>query len=189
MNIECPSNNKGWRIDGFEKKTRSALLRQFGFFAACILGLVCLCAASSPANELTGRVVGIQDGDTLTVWVDNGAATRIRLWGIDAPEKRQAYSNASKKYLSNLAYGKRVRLIVRDIDQYGRTVAEVILPDERNANQEMVRAGYAWWYRKYAPNDRVLGDLENKACRAKRGLWADPQAVPPWEYRRIRRSR
>jgi micrococcal nuclease len=143
----------------------------------------------SIATELTGKVVGIQDGDTLTVWVDNGATTRIRLWGIDAPEKRQAYSNASKRYLSNLAYGKRVRLLVRDTDRYGRTVAEVILPDGRNANQEMVRAGYAWWFRKYAPNDSVLERLEDEAHKGKRGLWADPHPVPPWEYRKAKRSK
>jgi micrococcal nuclease len=141
------------------------------------------------AEECTGKVVGIQDGDTLTIRVDNGAATRIRLWGIDAPEKRQAYGNASKRYLSSLAYGRRVRLLVRDTDRYGRTVAEIILPDGRNANQEMVRAGYAWWFRKYAPNDRILESLEGEACKAKRGLWADPHAVPPWEYRRSKRSK
>jgi micrococcal nuclease len=150
---------------------------------------VFICSSVIQAGECTGKVVGIQDGDTLTVWLDNGTATRIRLWGIDAPEKRQAYSNASKQYLSSIAFGKRVRVLVRDTDRYGRTVAEIILPDGRNANQGMVRAGYAWWFRKYAPNDRTLESLERDACKAKRGLWADPHAVPPWEYRRVRRSR
>jgi micrococcal nuclease len=162
---------------------------RFGFFIALTLLIVILGFSSSHATEFTGKVVGIQDGDTLTVLQDGGVSTRIRLWGIDAPERRQAYSNASKMYLSSLAFGKRVRLLVRDTDRYGRTVAEIILPDGRNANQEMVRAGYAWWFRKYAPNDRILESLEGEACKAKRGLWADPNAVPPWEYRRVRRSR
>jgi micrococcal nuclease len=162
---------------------------RFGLFIVLPLCCYLLVPSLSIATELTGKVVGIQDGDTLTVWVDNGVTTRIRLWGIDAPEKRQAYSNASKRYLSNLAYGKRVRLLVRDRDRYGRTVAEVILPDGRNANQEMVRAGYAWWFRKYAPNDSVLERLEDEAYKGKRGLWADPHAVPPWEYRKAKRSK
>jgi micrococcal nuclease len=170
-------------------KARLSSIWRFGFFISLTLCIVVLGFSPSHATEYTGKVVGIQDGDTLTVWLDNGAATRIRLWGIDAPEKRQAYGNASKRYLSSLAYGRRVRLLVRDTDRYGRTVAEIILPDGRNANQEMVRAGYAWWFRKYAPNDRVLESLEGEACKAKRGLWADPHAVPPWEYRRARRSR
>jgi endonuclease YncB( thermonuclease family) len=75
-------------------------------------------------------------------------------------------------------------VLVRDTDRYGRTVAEVILPDGRNVNQEMVKAGYAWWFRKYAPNDGVLEDFEAEARNAKRGLWADTHAMPPWEYRR-----
>jgi len=109
--------------------------------------------------------------------------------GIDAPEKRQAYSNAAKQHLSSLAYGKRVRVRVRDTDRYSRTVAEVILSDGRNANQEMVNAGYAWWFRRYAPNDAVLERLEAEARGAKQGLWADPYAVPPWDFRRAKRKR
>jgi micrococcal nuclease len=171
------------------KKAGLLSYRRFSFLFSLSLCFVFLNSFPSYATEFTGKVVGIQDGDTLTVLQDGGIPKRIRLWGIDAPEKRQAYSNASKRYLSNLAYGRRVKLLVRDIDRYGRTVAEVILPDGRNANQEMVRAGYAWWFRKYAPNDRVLESLEGEACKAKRGLWADPHAVPPWEYRRVKRSK
>jgi endonuclease YncB( thermonuclease family) len=176
-------------MTGTMSKAELPSLWRFGLFIVLPLCCYLLVPSLSIATELTGKVVGIQDGDTLTVWVDNGATTRIRLWGIDAPEKRQAYSNASKRYLSNLAYGKRVRLLVRDTDRYGRTVAEVILPDGRNANQEMVRAGYAWWFRKYAPNDSVLERLEDEACKGKGGLWADPHAVPPWEYRKAKRSK
>ena len=172
-----------------ETKAGSPLRGQFGFFIA--LTLCCLLVGSSPSlgTEFTGKVVGVQDGDTLTVRQDGGFAIRIRLWGIDAPEKGQAQSNAAKRHLSSLAYGKRVKVLVRDTDRYGRAVAEIILPDGRNVNQEMVRAGYAWWFRKYAPNDRALEDLETEARKAKRGLWADPHAVPPWEYRRMRRAR
>ena len=146
-------------------KTKAGLLLrgQFGFFIALTLGFILLGSSPSLAGDFTGKVVGVKDGDSLIVRQDKGVAVEIRLWGIDAPEKRQAYSNVSKRHLSNLAYGKRLRLLVRDTDRYGRTVAEIVLPDGRNLNQELVKAGYAWWFRKYAPNDRVLEGLEDCA--------------------------
>ncbi len=72
-------------------------------------------------------------------------------------------------------------------DKYGRTIADVILPDGRVLNHELVKAGFAWWYRTYAPDDELLKQLEHEARAAKRGLWADANPVPPWEYRRLRR--
>lgn len=75
---------------------------------------------------------------------------------------------------------------VRDIDRYQRTEAEIILPDGRNLNRELVRAGLAWWYQHYARRELILGDLEQEARAARRGLWADPQPVPPWEWRKLR---
>jgi hypothetical protein len=82
-----------------------------------------------------------------------------------------------------LAFGKAVTIAERDKDRYGRTVAEVILPDVRDLGQEMVRSGYAWHHVKYAPNDDTLDRLEAEARAAKRGLWAQPGAVPPWDWR------
>jgi endonuclease YncB( thermonuclease family) len=78
-----------------------------------------------------------------------------------------------------------VTVRVRDIDRYKRTVAEIVLPDGRNLNQELVRAGLAWWYRQYARKEMVLRDLEQRARAAKRGLWSDPNPVAPWEWRRV----
>ena len=75
-------------------------------------------------------------------------------------------------------------MTVMDVDRYGRTVGEVILPDGRVLNHELVRAGLAWWYRRYAPDDKTLEQLERGARGANRGLWADPNPVPPWEWRR-----
>ncbi len=77
-------------------------------------------------------------------------------------------------------------MVVRDVDRYGRTVGEVILPDGRNLNQELVRAGLAWWYVRFAPRDRVLASLQAEASEAKRGLWTDKNPVRPWEWRRAR---
>jgi endonuclease YncB( thermonuclease family) len=77
-----------------------------------------------------------------------------------------------------------VTLIVKDRDDYGRWISVVILPDGRTLNQELVRAGYAWWYRHYAPDDMPLAELESEAREAKRGLWAVRRPVPPWIWRR-----
>jgi endonuclease YncB( thermonuclease family) len=88
-----------------------------------------------------------------------------------------------------MAFGKHVEVRVRDTDRYGRTVAQVILPGGKNLNHELVYAGFAWWYRKYAPNDRTLKALETGARAAKRGLWGDKNPIPPWEWRRGKRGR
>ena len=98
--------------------------------------------------------------------------------------KGQAFGNRAKQFVSALAFGKEVKVEVKDHDRYGRTVADVILPDGRNLNHEIVKAGFAWWYRKYAPKDTELEALESEARAAKRGLWADPRPVPPWEWRK-----
>jgi micrococcal nuclease len=113
-------------------------------------------------------------------WVQH----RIRLHGIDAPETGQDYGSRAKQAASQLAFGKTVIIKVHDTDRYGRTVAEVILPDGRSLNQELVREGMAWWYEKYAPHDTELARLESQARAAKRGLWGQPDPVPPWEWRR-----
>src|SRR2546425_10646259 len=88
-----------------------------------------------------------------------------------------------------MVFGKVVRVEVKDFDRYGRTVADVILPNGRVLNQELVAAGLAWWYRQYAPHDDKLRKLEDSARREKRGLWADPNPVPPWCYRKQKKGR
>ncbi len=137
------------------------------------------------AADFTGRVVGISDGDTITV-LHNGRGERIRLHGIDCPEKRQAFGKRAKQFTSTLVFGNSVTVQVVDRDRYGRTVGVVLLPDGRSLNHELVRAGFAWMYRRYT-NDQSLSDLEEEARVARRGLWADPHAVPPWEWRIMRK--
>ena len=110
----------------------------------------------------------------------------IRLGGIDFPEKGQAYGNNAKHAASELAFGKDVTIQTHGHDKYKRTIGDVILPDGMNLNEELVKQGWCWWYRKYAPGDTVLEGLENEAREARKGLWADPQPVPPWEGRRRR---
>jgi endonuclease YncB( thermonuclease family) len=134
--------------------------------------------------DYSARVVGISDGDTITVLTADKTQHRIRLWGIDAPETGQEFGSRAKQVASELAFGKQVTIRPRDTDRYGRTVAEVILPEGRSMSREMVRRGLAWWYRAYAPHDAELAGLEAEAREARIGLWSRPHPVPPWEWRR-----
>ena len=133
--------------------------------------------------DFSGSVVSVLDGDTLEVLYNNHAE-RIRLSGIDCPEKGQAYGNNAKQAASHLAFGKTVSVQSHGYDKYKRTLADVLLPDGMNLNQELVKQGWCWWYRKYAPMDTVLEGFEKEAREAKKGLWADPRPVPPWEWRK-----
>jgi len=135
------------------------------------------------AEEFRDIVIAVLDGDTLEVLHDHHAE-RIRLNGIDCPEKGQPYGKRAKQAASALVFGKHVTLNTRGLDKYGRTIADVILPDGTKVNQELVKAGWCWWYRKYAPTDVELEKLEKEAWEAKEGLWVDPAPVPPWEWRK-----
>ena len=138
------------------------------------------------ATEFTGKVVGVTDGDTITV-LHSGRGEKIRLNGIDCPEKAQAYGHKAKEAASALVFGKQVTIITHGQDKYERTIGDILLPDGTNVNHRLVQEGMCWWYRKYAPGDSTLERLEAEARAAKRGLWADPNPVPPWEWRKQQR--
>ena len=142
-----------------------------------------LLASHLEAAYYSGRVVGVIDGDTIEV-LHNQHPERIRLSGIDCPEKRQAFGQRAKQAASELVFGKEVTIQTHGKDKYKRTLADVILPDGTNVNHELVQNGWCWWYRKYAPGDLVLERLESEAREARKGLWVDPQPVPPWEWRK-----
>lgn len=114
----------------------------------------------------------------------NGMAEQIRLAGIDCPERMQPFSTKAKQATSTLSFGKEVTVEPDTKDRYGRTVALVRLPDGVQLNEELVRQGMCWWYRKYAPHDGRLRDLEDTARAEKRGLWIEGNPVPPWEFRK-----
>ena len=112
--------------------------------------------------DFPGPVVSILDGDTIEV-LHNRHPERIRLSGIDCPEKGQAYGQKAKHAASDLAFGNQVTVQTHGYDKYKRTLGDVILPDGMNLNQELVKQGWCWWYRKYAPGDTVLDGLEHEA--------------------------
>lgn len=142
-------------------------------------------SACSVAPEFTAKVVGVADGDTITV-LRNRSEMRIRLDGIDCPESGQAFGSRAKARTSELVLGKVVKVRPGKKDRYGRTVATVLLSDGRNLNHELVRAGFAWWVRKYAPHDSELARLEAEAQVARRGLWSDGHPIEPWQWRNTR---
>ena len=153
-----------------------------------VLGLLLCCVAA--ADEITGRVVGITDGDTLTILDSGRTQHKIRLNGIDAPEKQQPYGSASKQHLSDLAYGKEARAACYKRDRYGREVCSVFV-DGKDVGLAQLDAGLAWWYRKYAheqlPRERTeYESAEDRAAADRTGLWQDKNAVPPWEWRHKR---
>jgi endonuclease YncB( thermonuclease family) len=135
------------------------------------------------AEQFTGTVVGISDGDTISV-LREGKAVKVRLYGIDAPEKAQAFGTRARQFTAALVFQKDVTIVVHAIDRYGRIVGDVLLPDGRNLSQELVKAGMAWWYKPYAAKDTTLAQLEAEARAAKRGLWADAHPIPPWAWRK-----
>jgi endonuclease YncB( thermonuclease family) len=136
---------------------------------------------------LTGQVVGVTDGDTITVLAAGNVQERIRLASIDAPEKKQPFGQVSKRSLSNLVYDRPVTIEWRKRDRYRRIVGQVFVGG-RDVGMEQVRTGMAWHYRKYqgeqAPEDRErYAAAEDAAKAARRGLWRDTDPMPPWDWR------
>ncbi|WP_207432229.1 thermonuclease family protein [Sabulibacter ruber] len=139
------------------------------------------------ATENGYKVIAIKDGDTVELLKD-GKPLRVRLQGVDCPEKNQDYGTRARQFTSDLVFGKFVELVVQDVDRYGRTVGEIILPDGRSLNQELVKNGFAWHYTAYS-KDQELARLEAEARAEKRGLWAGPSPQAPWEFRQSRRGK
>jgi len=141
--------------------------------------LLVLVPALGHAEQFTGTVVRISDGDTIGV-LRGGKEVRVRLHGVDTPEKAQAFGTQARKFTGDFVFQQTVTVDIRDTDRYGRLVGDVLLPDGRSLNQELVKAGLAWWYKPYAPHDTTLAQLEADARAAQRGLWAEAHPVPPW---------
>ncbi len=141
---------------------------------------LCLSMLMATVPAFADQVIGIADGDTLTV-LHEGRPLRIRLGNIDAPEKAQAFGEKSKQSLSDLCYRQDATYTTQAVDRYGRTVAVVTCAGV-NVNRMQVELGMAWVYTQYN-QDRSLMALQEQAKSAHRGLWIDKDPVPPWTYR------
>ena len=130
-----------------------------------------------------GRVISVADGDTLTVKAKE-KKIRVRLFGVDSPEKKQEHGKEARNFTVLMLYNKVVEVKVVSIDQYGRVVGDIFLEDGRSFNHEIVKNGYAWWYSYFAPNNKELKELEYVARSKKIGLWKSNNPEAPWKYRK-----
>lgn len=154
-----------------------------------VLGLL-LQAGQILADTITGRVVGVSDGDTITVLDSAKVRHKVRLAGIDAPESKQAFGQASKKHLSDLVFDRDVTLDCGKVDKYRREVC-VVMVNGRDANLAQVTAGMAWWYRKYQNEQTAAQRADYEAAEAtakarKVGLWRDADPLAPWDWRKAK---
>jgi endonuclease YncB( thermonuclease family) len=155
--------------------------------------LLAIAFGIAQAAELNGHVLSVADGDTITILDSSKMQHRIRLAGIDAPERGQPFGNRSRENLARWVGGQSVVVDWHKRDQYGRLVG-VVLAQGHDVNLEQVRAGFAWWYREYAREQSVqdrasYSAAETEARSARRGLWSDAEPVPPWEWRASRSNK
>lgn len=138
-------------------------------------------------DTLTGPAVKIIDGDTFDLLLSDNTTVRIRMHGIDCPERGQAFYKVCRNALGDLCGAGPLKVVMRDKDRYGRTVADVYNARSQWVNYELVAGGFAWHYTKYDNDDR-LARAEVSARAACKGLWADAAPVAPWDWRRERRN-
>lgn len=145
-----------------------------------LTALFILCPAAQ-AETFTAKVIAVADGDTITVMHDNHAE-KIRLSGIDCPEKKQPFGKDAKLFTSQAVFGKEVQVNTIGRDKYGRSIGEVIEPDGNSLNAKLVENGLAWHYIRF-DHQQTLDDLEHQARGARRGLWVQDSPTPPWVFR------
>lgn len=143
-------------------------------------------------RRVTGKVVGVHDGDTATVLDIDKQQYKFRFNGIDAPELKQDFGNKSKQHLSDLIFGKEVTVIFNKVDKYGRFVGKIMVGGI-DANLEQIKAGLAWHYKKYASEQsetdrKIYSEAEVKARNVKLGFWALPNMTPAWDYRAAKKT-
>lgn len=155
-------------------------MRKISFFL-----LLFLCSCNSETELLTGTVINVADGDTFTMLVNN-EKIKIRLYGIDCPERKQDFYSVAKTFLTDLVKGETVSIEEIDTDRYGRVVG-IVTVDGVNVNEALLQAGLAWHYKTYDDNP-AWAQLEQQARQAKKGLWSIPNPIPPWEWRRNKRN-
>lgn len=149
--------------------------------AVCALLMV----AGLAHADFSGVVVRVLDGDTVEVLVDQ-KPVRVRLAQIDSPEARQSFGTRSRQALASAVFQKTVEVQTTGTDRYGRTIGTLVV-NGHSVNRAMVAQGMAWAYRAFLV-DKTLLDVEATARAARLGLWADPHAVAPWEWRAEKRK-
>lgn len=176
-----------FQVDG------TAILPSIRYSVYALLLAACLGHGIVFAETITGRVVGVSDGDTLTLLSSGGQQVKVRLSGIDAPERKQAFGERAKRGLSDLAFGQSVVAECPKIDRYARSVCLVTV-NGTDVGLEQIKSGMAWWYRQYGREQttedrRQYEDAELNSRALHVGLWSQPYPISPWEWRRSLRGR
>ena len=138
---------------------------------------------SSQDGFIIGKVIKVSDGDTYHILVNGHQKIKVRMQGIDAPERSMPFYAVSKKYLNNLIYQKEIKVQKIAEDRYGRTLGFTYLMDGTDVNHAMLKAGLVWHFKRYS-KDKILADLEKEARKNRVGLWSDPNPLAPWEFRK-----
>lgn len=147
-----------------------------------LIYLLSLCFLNTYGQSISGKVVAIVDGDTFKLLTKDSTLINVRLANIDCPESKQPYSQKAKQFVSDAIFGKVITIKEVKKDRYKRSISYVIYNDNLNLSKELLKQGFAWHYKKYS-KDPDLQSLENQARLKKVGLWQDPHAIPPWEWR------
>ena len=170
-------------IDGaIRKMALISILKSFNTIATLSFLIIC----STQVQAFEAKVIRILDGDTIEVLKD-GSPLRVRLHGIDCPERKQDFGSVARQFTGAKTFGRMVEIVPTDTDKYGRTVAKVYV-DGQYLNLMLLAEGLAWWFKKYAPNDDDLAQAEQEARKLKKGLWSHPNPMPPWDFRRRTKS-
>ena len=146
-----------------------------------------LACTDAKKEAASGKVVRIADGDTFTFLNANNQQVKVRLFGIDSPERGQDFGQVARQKLSDLVFNQPVRLEVIDTDRYGRSVAIVYTQAGLCVNEELLKSGLAWHYKEYDDN-AAWAQMEQNARKSKIGLWAQPRPTPPWNWRKEKRT-
>ena len=154
------------------------------FFAYVFLPILFLNQACAE-NTISGKVVSVTDGDTITVLDSSNTQHKIRIYGVDCPESHQDYGQKAKQFTSDLVFGKTVEIKIMDTDRYGRTVGIVNI-DSKSLNAELITNGMAWFYGQYCKESFCpqWNQYQEEAKNRKIGLWSMQNPIPPWEFRR-----
>lgn len=139
-------------------------------------------------SQTIGKVIAIKDGDTVVVLLEGNTKKTLRLAEVDCPESGQPFGKNAKEFTSSKVFGKEVMFEETDTDRYGRTIAKIYYDsDLKYLSAELIKAGLGWWYFRYS-NDKNLGFLESKAKADLKGLWQDPKAISPWDWRKLEKK-
>lgn len=145
---------------------------------------------TSAAFAFTGSVTRVSDGDTIVVQREDGSTAKVRLYGIDTPESKQAFGPQATRFTAGKVLHSVVNVVEKDVDRYGRIVGLVYTADGDILNEELVNNGFAWVYNRYCKIDECHGwaTLQQAAMSSKKGMWQDPEIIAPWDYRKSKRN-